>query len=207
MSRTGQGILFVVSAPSGTGKSTVSQRLIDAVPGIRFSVSYTTRSPRGGERDGVDYHFISEKRFREMQAADAFLESAEVHHGMYGTAREATRAGLAAGVDLVLDIDVQGARQVRNAEIPSVSVMILPPDYGTLESRLLGRGSETDSVARDRLAVARGEVEGYREFNYVIVNDDLDRAVVELVSIVRAERRRAERCSAEVDEIISTFPS
>ena len=202
-----EGILFVVSAPSGTGKSTVTHRLIEAVPGLAFSVSFTTREPRECEIDGKDYHFVDRPRFEAMIGDGAFLEWAEVYNRMYGTGLAATREALESGLDLVLDVDVQGARQVRRGAISAVDVMILPPDYATLESRLVGRGSETDDARERRLAEARQEAQEFREFDFVIVNDNLDQTVSELAAIVSAERRRSERSVEQVERIIDTFPS
>ena len=146
-------------------------------------------------------------RFGAMIGEGAFLEWAEVYNRMYGTGLAATREALESGLDLVLDVDVQGARQVRRGAISAVDVMILPPDYATLESRLVGRGSETDDVRDRRLAEARQEAQEFREFDFVIVNDNLDQTVSELAAIVSAERRRSERIVEQVERIIDTFPS
>lgn len=188
------GILFVIAAPSGTGKSTLARRLLESTPGLRFSISFTTRAPRSGERDGDAYHFVDEAAFRARAAAGGFLEWAEVHGRLYGTGAEATREALEAGADLLLDIDVQGARQVRERVGPgSVSVMILPPDRATLERRLAGRGTEDrDSLAR-RLTAAAGEAAQFGDFDYLVVNEDLDGALSELRAIVAAERCRTAR--------------
>ena len=206
MSNRSSGTLFVVSAPSGTGKTTAGQKLIAALDGLAFSVSYTTRPPRDGERVGRDYHFVDQATFQHMIDEKAFLEWARVFDHMYGTGIEETQRILDTGSDLLLDIDVQGARQVREGPIPAVSMMILPPDYATLEARLADRNSESAPVRCGRLARARLEAEDYTEFGYVVVNDDIDRTVAELVAIVGAERRRPSRCSDEIQKIISTFP-
>jgi guanylate kinase len=203
----GTGILFVISAPSGTGKSTLAARLLGRVEGLEFSVSYTTRAPRPGEQSGKDYHFTDRDRFEEMIASRAFLEWANVFGNYYGTGLSATRERLERGVDLLLDIDIQGARQVRQGVVPAVSIMILPPDYATLESRLQARGSEGDSQRNDRLALARGEAEEYANFDYMVVNNELEETADELEAIVRAERRRSDRLTAEAGRILSTFPS
>jgi guanylate kinase len=200
------GILFVISAPSGTGKSTLAQRLVRGVPGLEFSISYTTRRARDGERDGEQYHFVSPEEFRSMAGQGAFLEWAEVYGELYGTGLEATRRALAEGRDLLLDIDVQGARQVRGGPVAAVSVMILPPDYATLEARLRGRGSEAEAVRRHRLAHARAEAEDFSNFDYLVVNDDLEETVPALQAIVTAERSRSVRRAAQAQRIIATFP-
>lgn len=200
------GILFVISAPSGTGKSTLAGRLLAADPALSFSVSYTTRGPRSGERDGREYHFVDRARFEAMQGEGAFLESAEVHGELYGTGLTITRELLGQGCDVLLDIDVQGAGQVRRGPVPGVAIMILPPDYETLETRLRNRASESEAVRDRRLAQASREVRDFEKFDYMVVNDDLERAVRELKAIVLAERRRTQRLREQADRIISTFP-
>jgi guanylate kinase len=200
------GILFVISAPSGTGKSTVARAVAGRIPGLGFSVSYTTRGAREGERNGTEYHFVSRERFEEMVRDGEFLEWAEVYANLYGTGLRATREALEEGRDLLLDIDVQGARQVRGGPVPAVSVMILPPDFATLEKRLRGRGSEGETQLARRLAEARDEAMEYSNFDYMVVNADLERTVDTVEAIVRAERRRAARCSTEAGSILATFP-
>lgn len=202
-----EGILFVISAPSGTGKSTVSRRLVDRLGDLDFSVSCTTRPRRQGEREGEDYCFVGRERFEAMIREGELLEWANVFGHLYGTRREATRRVLATGRSVLLDIDVQGAQQVREAGIPSVSVMLLPPDFATLESRLRQRGSESESELADRLARARQELEDYRFFDYVVVNEDLERTVSELESIVTAERLRTAHSAHRAQEILATFPA
>lgn len=201
------GILFVIAAPSGTGKSTVARRVLVEVPQLEFSVSYTTRPPRDGEKDGRHYHFVDRASFERMRQEHAFLESASVYGNLYGTGLDATRKMLDEGRDLLLDIDVQGARQVREGPIDAVSIMILPPDFATLSSRLHERGSEDDATRGRRLAQAREEVEEYVNFNYVVVNEDLESTVTDVSSIVRAERRRTDRCDSEASRILATFPA
>ena len=200
------GILFVISAPSGTGKTTVARRVQTVIPGLQWSVSYTTRSPRPGEEDGREYHFVNREAFEGLAADGLLLESAEVFGNRYGTGLAQTRDKLAEGRDLLLEIDVQGAAQIRLGPVEAVSVMILPPDFATLEARLEGRGSEAPEQRAGRLAKARTEAEEYRHFDYVVVNSELDRAVEDVASIVRAERRRVQRCDGEAQSILQGFP-
>jgi len=202
----GGGILFVIAAPSGAGKSTVARRVTESVPGLEFSVSYTTRGAREGEQDGRHYHFVDRSRFEELRRTGALLESATVHGNLYGTGLEATRRVLGQGRDLLLDIDLEGARQVRRGPIDAVSIMILPPDFATLRSRLSGRASETESERDRRLGRSRAEVEGFEEFGYLVVNQDLEAAVEQVRAIVIAERRRTVRCADEARRILATFP-
>lgn len=188
------GILFVIAAPSGTGKSTLGRRLVDGDAELHFSVSYTTRGPRAGERDGEHYHFVDAAGFERMVDEGAFLEHAHVHGRRYGTGLEATRRALAERGDLLLDIDVQGARQVRDhGGIDVVSIMLLPPDRASLEGRLRSRGSEDPADLARRLAAAPGEAEEFVDFDYVVVNRDLERAQVQLRAVVEAERCRTRR--------------
>ncbi len=201
------GILFILSAPSGTGKSTVARRLVEADADLHFSVSHTTRPCRRGEREGEHYYFVDESEFESMAAAGAFLESASVFGHSYGTGVEATRRMLSGGCDVLLDIDVQGARQVRESGIPSVSIMLLPPDFQTLQGRLTDRGSESPEQLTRRLAQARREVGDYHLFDYLVVNRDLDRTVLDVEAIVCAERRKAIHSAEQAKQILATFPS
>ena len=201
-----RGVLFVLSAPSGTGKSSLCRRLLEEVPGLEFSVSYTTRPRRAGEENGRQYYFVEDDRFDSMVAEGAFLEWADVFGRRYGTGRQATDEALGRGVDLLLDIDVQGARQVRTDGRDAVFVFVLPPDFGTLASRLRARRSDEEEQVAARLAQARSEAEEVTWYDYVVVNDELERAAFDLVAIVRAERRRARRRQAEVRRIMETFP-
>lgn len=201
------GALFVISAPSGAGKSTLIGRLMAVVPGLAFSVSWTTRLPRPGEVDGVHYHFTNEARFREMIAKGELLEWAEVHGKLYGTGRAETAAALSRGVDLVLDIDVQGAAQVRASGMAATFIFILPPDYDTMVARLRGRGTEDGATIARRLQSAAVELPRWREFDYLVVNDDLEAAAAELIAVVRAARARVERRGARAAAIVATLPS
>lgn len=200
------GRLVVLSAPSGTGKSTLARALVVALADLEFSVSFTTRPRRAAERDGIDYHFVDRARFEAMVAVGALLEWAPVFDQLYGTGRELTMERLAGGKDLLLDIDVQGARQIRAGGQPVVTIMLLPPDYATLEERLRQRGSEGEESLMRRLSKARREAEAFGEFDYVVINRQLDQTLAELASIVRAERRRIERCADEAQRVIASFP-
>jgi guanylate kinase len=201
-----RGQLFVLSAPSGTGKTTVAERLVETMPDLALSRSYTSRPARPGEQDGVDYHFVSRRRFEEMIAAGEFLEYADVFGNLYGTCAQETERLLTLGSDLLLVIDVQGARQVRERGLALVSIFVLPPSYDVLEQRLRGRSKDTDAAIRRRLEVARAEVSSYHDYDYVIVNDELESAVDALGSIVLAERHRVARMRHGADRIIKSFP-
>jgi guanylate kinase len=188
-----QGILFILSAPSGAGKTTLSQRLLDAVPDLRLSISYTTRTPRPGEINGREYHFITEECFTQMRGADAFVEWARVHEALYGTTRAQLDEALARGQDLLLDIDVQGARQIKQRYADTVAVFVLPPSWRDLESRLRGRGTEGEEVIARRLQQAHEEARALHKYDYWIINNQLDQASTVLRAIVEAERARVSR--------------
>ena len=205
MSSSRRGLLFIVSAPSGTGKTTIVERLVQVVPRLRLSRSYTSRAARAGEQDGVDYNFISRERFDALIAENAFLEWADVFGNYYGTSTADTEACLAAGEDVVLVIDVQGARQVRGRGIETVGVFVLPPSAEVLESRLRGRSKDSEEQIRRRLAVAQSEVSEFAQYEYVVVNDDLDGAVSRMRAIVMAERARMKAMRADAETIIATF--
>jgi guanylate kinase len=200
------GTLYVVAAPSGTGKTTLVRALIKETPGVVASVSCTTRPPRESERDGVDYRFVDAGTFEAMVAGGELLEHAEVFGHRYGTPRAPVEAKLAQGLDVVLVIDWQGFRQVREALPATVGVFVLPPSRATLEHRLRGRGQDTEPVIRRRLAEARAEIGHWREFDYVLVNRKLATALAELQSVVTARRLRrevqGERESALLTELL-----
>lgn len=200
-----RGLLFVVSAPSATGKTTVVEQLVQVVPGLRMSRSYTSRPARPGEEDGVDYNFISREQFEAMKARDAFLEWADVFGHYYGTGRDETQARLHAGEDLVLVIDVQGAAQVRERLPQTVAVFMLPPSFAVLEQRLRKRSKDPEEAMARRLETARKEVDAVERYDYVVVNDLLERCVGELAGIVVAERARLARRRAAIQPIIETF--
>jgi guanylate kinase len=200
-----KGLLFVVSAPSGTGKTTVVERLVQVIPDLSMSRSYTSRPIRAGEVNGIDYNFITRTRFEEMIAADDFLEWADVFGNLYGTCALDAERHLSAGRDLVLVIDVQGARQVRRRCPGTVGVFVMPPSFDVLERRLRGRSADPEDAIQRRLQTARDEVAAFIEYDYVIVNDELDACVDRLRAIVLAERARL-RCAAGMAErIVETF--
>jgi guanylate kinase len=200
-----RGLLFIVSAPSGAGKTTVVERLVERTPRLRMSRSYTSRSAREGEADGVDYNFVRRDRFEAMIAADEFLEWADVFGNLYGTSEADTERLLAAGDDVVLVIDVQGARQVRGRGIAVTSVFVMPPSAAVLEQRLRGRSKDTEAAIQRRLQVAREEIASYGEYDFIVVNDDVDAAVQRLQSVVFAERTRLSRMRATAEHIVRTF--
>jgi guanylate kinase len=202
-----RGTLFVISAPSGTGKSTLARRLVETVPALAFSVSYTTRPRRAGEQSGREYEFVDDARFDALIASGGLLEWAHVFGHKYGTGLAATEKVLASRTNLLLDIDVQGARQVRDSGLDAVSVFILPPDHATLKERLSRRGSEDAKALDARLKEARREALEYDRFDYVVVNADLEEATAELAAIVRAESARTTRRRDRVRQILSTFPA
>ena len=182
------GSLFIVCAPSGAGKTSLVNALIEREPAIELSVSYTTRAPRDGETDGVDYHFVSRDDFVAMAGRGEFLESAEVHGNLYGTSQAWIDSRMGEGRDIVLEIDWQGAQQVRRLVPAAIGVFILPPSLDALRRRLTGRGKDSTEVIDRRLSNARQEIAHVEEFDYVIINQIFDVAVVDLVSIVRATR-------------------
>ena len=177
----------MLSAPSGAGKSSLARALVEAEPSARLSVSHTTRAARPGEIDGVDYHFVGTREFEAMVRAGAFLEHARVFDRYYGTSWDAVRSVLSGGHDVVLDIDWQGARQVREAFADTVSVFLLPPSLDALRARLVGRGQDSVETVDRRMHAARSELEHYSEFDYIVVNDEFDRALDTLRGILRGE--------------------
>ena len=200
-----RGQLFVVSAPSGTGKTTVVERLVQIVPDLALSRSYTSRTARHGETNGVDYNFVTRSRFEEMIAAEEFLEWADVFGNLYGTCATDTERFLTEGQDLVLVIDVQGARQVRERYRGTVGVFVMPPSYAVLEQRLRGRSKDAEAAMQRRLSTARNEVAAFVEYDYVIVNDELEACVDRLRAIVLAERAKLNAVRVEAEEIVETF--
>jgi guanylate kinase len=195
------GLLFVVSAPSGAGKSSLVSAVLALDAELALSVSYTTRAPRAGEQEGREYHFVEVPTFRDMAARGDFLESAEVHGNLYGTSRRQIETTLAAGRDVVLEIDWQGAAQVRRLFGDAIGIFILPPSAADLERRLRGRGQDSEAVIRRRLAAAAEEMGHVREFDYVIINRDFHEAVQDLAAIVRASRLELARQAARHPEL------
>jgi guanylate kinase len=185
------GKLFVITAPSGAGKTSLIEAVMREDPTLKISVSYTTRAPRAGEKDGVDYHFVDRATFDAMQRRGEFLESAEVHGNHYGTSRRVILDAVARGEDLILEIDWQGARQVRALYPDCVGIFILPPSIEELERRMRARGQDAEAVIRRRLDNARGEMDHAGEFNYAIINKDFDTARRELAGIIQKERHGA----------------
>jgi guanylate kinase len=183
-----KGRLFVITAPSGAGKTSLIDALMREDPSLRLSISYTTRPPRPGEKDGVDYHFVDDATFLAMRDRGEFLESAEVHGYRYGTSKRVITEALAKGEDLVLEIDWQGARQVRAIYPECVGIFILPPSIEELERRMRSRGQDSEDVIRRRLENARGEMDHAGEFDYAIINKDFDMARRKLAEVIRAER-------------------
>ena len=187
------GIVFVLSAPSGAGKTSLSQRLIAAMPDVAQVVTCTTRAPRPGEQDGCEYYFLSRQAFEQRIAAGDFLEWAQFNGQLYGTLRRSVEAATAAGQDVLLVIDVQGAAHHRNAGLDAVYVFVLPPSWEVLAERLRARGSESASTQAQRLLVARQELAHYTAYDYVVINDQMDEAVEILRAIILAERHRIRR--------------
>lgn len=192
---TRKGLLLILSSPSGAGKSTLAKKLMTWDPTLRFSVSATTRSPRPGETDGQDYFFRSRPEFESMVAAGEMLEHAEVFGNFYGSPKGPVEAAMAEGRDTLFDIDWQGGQQIRNSALGRdvVSIFVLPPSIAELDRRLRTRGQDSDEVIAGRMAKSRDEISHWAEYDYVLVNTDLDRTFEELVTILRAERMRRDR--------------
>lgn len=197
-----RGTLYIVAAPSGAGKSSIVNAVLARDPNIRLSISFTSRKPRPGERHAEHYHFVSEQEFEAMVAEGDFFEHARVHGDWKGSARQSVEPFLAAGKDVLLEIDWQGARQVRNKVPDAVSVFILPPSRRALESRMRSRGQDSEEVIGQRLAAAREEMSHYGEFDYVIVNEVFDTAVDEMCAIFTASRLRREAQVARHSRLI-----
>ena len=203
--RPSRGLLFIVSAPSGAGKTTLVERLVETTPHLKMSRSYTSRAARQGEADGVDYNFVQRDHFEAMIAAGAFLEWAEVFGNLYGTCAADTERMLAAGDDVVLVIDVQGARKVRSRGLPATTIFVMPPSAEVLEQRLRGRSKDSEAAIQRRLLVAKQEVASFTEYDFIVVNDHIDAAVERLQRVVLAERLRLNRMTGTAESIVRTF--
>jgi guanylate kinase len=198
-------IVFIISAPSGSGKSTLVDRLLKDVPDLTFSVSYTTRRRRGAEKNGESYHYISREEFEARAARDEFLEHAEVFDNYYGTHREALDRARRESKDLVLDIDVQGARQLKSKIPDAVSIFILPPSREILEQRLRARSEDSEEVIERRLRDAAREIRNYDQYDYLLINSELQSSAESLAAVVRAERMRRARMEPRIQSILATF--
>lgn len=190
MSSSQKPLIFIISAPSGSGKSTLVNELLKLVPDLDFSISYTTRAPRGSEQNGKQYFFVTREQFEQMIAADDFLEHAEFDGNYYGTARRFLSEAESKGHDLLLDIDVQGAAQIKKKMPEEVSIFVLPPDRKTLEWRLRKRGEDSKDVIERRLEAAKREVKNYSKYDYILINDDLEESIENLLALVLSERLR-----------------
>ena len=199
------GNLYIVSAPSGSGKTTLLQHLLRSFKDLKFSVSYTTRQPRTGEKNGVDYFFTDRENFSRMAARGEFLEWAEFNGQLYGTSRAFVEQHLERGEDVILDIDVQGAKQVKARMTGAVAIFVLPPSFAELERRLKARMLEPDDVIRRRLQIAKGEILYYRDYDYIIINDVLENSILLLESIVRSGTAIPARQQVRIEEIIASF--
>jgi guanylate kinase len=205
--RDSKGLLFIVSAPSGAGKTSLVKALVAHDPRLSLSVSCTTREAREGERDGVHYHFLSQERFRQEIAEGAFLEHAEVFGNLYGTRAADVRRHLDSGRDLILEIDWQGARQVRERFPGAVSIFVLPPSIAELEKRLRGRGTDSETVIARRMTQARDEMAHFAEYDYLVVNDRFETALETLSAITRAERQRLAHQRARLANLLGQLHS
>ena len=198
-----RGTLYIFSAPSGAGKTSLVKALLQDTSGIRVSVSHTTRAMRPGEEDGVHYHFIDIPEFERLVAANAFVEHARVFDNYYGTSQQALEAQLASGTDVILEIDWQGARQVRERMAGSIGVFILPPSRAALEQRLQGRATDSDEIIARRMRDAVTEMRHYNEYDFLVVNDDFETALAELKAIVTSQRLAIHRQNTHLQALIT----
>ena len=200
-----KGILFIISSPSGGGKGTLIREVLRTVPNIGYSVSFTTRAIREGEEDGKHYNFVSHAEFENLIKQGEFLEYAEVHGNYYGTSKTQVERETSIGRDIILEIDVQGADSIREKASDAVGIFILPPSFEVLRERLIARQSESDEELKLRLKNARDEVREYTKFDYVIINDEVTKAVTDLQSVIYGERCRRTRQTEAVEKILDTF--
>jgi guanylate kinase len=200
-----RGNLYIVSAPSGSGKTTLLQHLLRSFDDLKFSVSHTTRPPRQGEKDAVDYYFTDRTTFMRMVDRGEFLEWAEFNGQLYGTTRAFVEEQIGAGRDVILDIDVQGAKQVKNTIRDATAIFILPPSFEELKRRLTDRMLESDDVIRRRLEIAKREILYYRDYDYIIINDILENSIRLLESIIRSGTAKPRRQQSRIEEIIASF--
>ena len=201
-----KGNLIVISAPSGSGKTSLANRALEEIPKLRFSVSHTTRKPRPGERDRVEYIFVSEKEFEEMIGQGTFLEHARVYGNYYGTNRAFVDEQLSVGYDVLLDLDVQGAAQVKKSYPEAILVFVFPPSLEVLKTRLKNRGLDDPSIIDKRLRIAKKEIQRYTDYQYVIINREIEESLVELKSIIQVAGCRLEKRKDLAAQIIKTFP-
>jgi len=196
-----KGIIFVISAPSGTGKTTLCEKLLKLLPDLKLSISHTTRKPRNGERNGIDYYFIDKETFKKMIDTDEFVEWAEVYGNFYGTSKKAINSLISNGYDILLDIDTQGAKNIKKLYPDSVLIFILPPYLDELERRLINR-NEDKNVIKLRLSKASQEISQYKSYDYVVINDNIEQASSNLLCIIHAERLKTKRIdNSKIDEI------
>jgi guanylate kinase len=205
MKMTRKNNIFVISAPSGAGKTTLVQLLIERVPDLYFSISYTTRPARDGEKEGVDYYFVTESTFQKMVAEKELLEWALVHGHHYGTSKRILEFSEKAGKDLILDLDVQGAASTRKLIPEATSIFIMPPSYASLRERLVQRGTDNEKQIEQRLQNARDEIQRYREYDYVVINEEVGTAFENLCGIIRGKRCEREILEGRIQEILKTF--
>lgn len=198
-----RGTLYIIAAPSGGGKSSLAQALLESTPGLQLSVSYTTRARRNGEQDGADYHFVSPDQFEEMCAAGEFLEHATVFGNRYGTGRSWVEGRLSEGIDVVLAIDWQGARALRRLLPASVHIFLLPPSHDVLEQRLRSRSQDSAETIAQRMREAVDQISHYDEFDYLVLNDDFDIALADVQTIIHAQRLRREAQAARLRHLLA----
>jgi guanylate kinase len=201
----GSGSLFIVSGPSGAGKSALSRTALQTIPGLKFSISYTTRPPRGSECDGVEYHFVDRATFETLVQRGDLLEWAEVYGNCYGTSRQVLDDALGKGDDMLLDVDVQGARTIRSRRPKAITVFVLPPSYQVLRDRLESRKEDKKYVIEQRLKIARKEIDTYSDYDYLIINDKLEKSVEELRAIIIGSRCRMAARAGAAESIVATF--